>query len=485
LELTSGRPWAASIPRPLLIGGLVLGVGVACGAAAAFAGPLYAVAGLVAAVVGLAMLANLRTTLLVFIAVATLLPYGVTPVSIGGVKPTFIDVTLSLLLFTWILRFLSQRETEVVATPVDLPLAVFIGLAIASFIFGTAYAVTPETTRQFLKLINSMLFFFTITQVVRTRRDLELVLKAVVVGGALAASIGILLYHLPTDLASSYLRSLRPLGYPTGEVLRYVEDSGVRTTTLRAIGTSVDPNVFGALLLMTGALATGWLLAARGVARRWLAVAVLLIVYAQLLTLSRGSWIGLTVAAVVLGIARYRRIFLFVPAVLLPAVVLFSGQVARYAEHFMKAVYAQDQATGMRLGEYKDAVNLISQNPWLGVGFGAPPSSDLYLGVSSTYLLVGEEMGLIGLGVYLATIAVVILFGVRAFRRASPTAQPIALACLAAFAGVVVSATFDHHYFNLRYQHISALYWLLAALVVRAPLLGAGEAPAAADNRDV
>jgi O-antigen ligase len=482
LELTA-RPSLSGLPRAAVLGGLVLGVGALCGAAAAFAGPLYAVAGAFAAIVGLAMLGNSRTTLLAFVAVATLLPYGVVPVSVGGVRLTFIDITLTLLLLTWILRFLSQRETEIVATPVDLPLVLLIGLAIASFIFGTAYAVTPETTRQFLKLINSMLFFFTITQIVRTRRDLEMLIKALVVGGSVAAVIGVLLYHLPAAQASTYLRSLRPFGYPTGEVLRYVEDSGVRTTTLRAIGTSVDPNVFGALLLVTGALTTGWLLAARGPARRWLAVGVLAIVYALLLSLSRGSWIGFAIAGLVLGVGGYRRLFLVVPAVLLPAVVLFSGQLARYGEHFLKAVYAQDQATGMRLGEYKDALNLIQQNPWLGVGFGAAPSSDLYLGVSSTYLLVGEEMGLTGLAVYLLTIGTVIAVGVRGVRAASPATRPIALACLAAFAGVVVSATFDHHYFNLRYQHVSALFWMLAALVVRAPFLGPVDEAGPADNQ--
>jgi polysaccharide biosynthesis protein PslJ len=266
-------------------------------------------------------------------------------------------------------------------------------------------------------------------------------------------------------------------------VLRYVEDSGVRTTTLRAIGTSVDPNVFGALLLITGVLTIGWLLAAKGATRRWLSFGLLAIVYALLLSLSRGSWIGFTVAGVVLALAGYRRLFLVVPAVLIPAVVLFSGQLARYAEHFLKAVYAQDQATGMRLGEYKDALNLIQQNPWLGVGFGAAPSSDLYLGVSSTYLLVGEEMGLTGLAVYLIAIGTVIAAGVRGVRAAPPSARPIALACLAAFCGVVVSATFDHHYFNLRYQHVSALFWMLAALVVRAPVLGAVDASEPADNQ--
>ena len=92
--------------------------------------------------------------------------------------------------------------------------------------------------------------------------------RALVAGGAVAAGLGIALYHLPAEAATELLRGLRPLGYPTGDVLRYVEDAGVRTDTLRAIGTSVDPNVFGAMLLMTGGLAVGQLLAAGGAARR-------------------------------------------------------------------------------------------------------------------------------------------------------------------------------------------------------------------------
>jgi O-antigen ligase len=467
------RPARFAPPRALVLGGLALAVGLACGALAAFAGPLYAVAGLLAVAVGMAMVMDTRVALLVFLGVATVLPYGVGPISIGGVKPTFIDVALSLLLLTWVLRFLGGRDPQLVATPVDLPLIVLIGLAVASFVFGTAYAVTAETTRQFLKLLNSMLFFFTITQIVRTRRDLSMVLTWLMIGGVGAAAIGIVLYHLPPDTASAYLRALRPLGYPTGEVLRYVEDNGVRTNTLRAIGTSVDPNVFGGLLLVVGALIAGHLLAARGAARRWLSVGLALVVYALLITLSRGSWIGFAVALVVLGLARYRRLFLAVPVVLLPGVLLFSSQLGLFVDHFLKAVYAQDQATGMRLGEYKDALNLISHNPWLGVGFGAAPSSDLYLGVSSTYLLVGEEMGLVGLAAYLVVLGIVVVTAVRLVRQQGRAASPVALACLAAFVGVLVSATFDHHYFNLRYQHITALYWMLAALVVRAPALTA------------
>src|SRR5436305_14267387 len=120
----------------------------------------------------------------------------------------------------------------------------------------------------------------------------------------------------------------------------------------------------------------------------------------------------------------------------------------------------------MRLGEYKDALTLIQQNPLLGVGFGGAPSSDLYLGVSSTYLMVAEEMGLLGLLAFLTVLSMVVVVGARAYRRLPDSGKPLALGCLAAFVGVLTAALFDKHFFDLRYQHISALFWMLAALVI-------------------
>ena len=127
--------------------------------------------------------------------------------------------------------------------------------------------------------------------------------------------------------------------------------------------------------------------------------------YGLLVSLSRGSWVGFAVGFAIVALARHRRALWALPAAAVPGLLLFGAQLSRYAEHFLKAVYAQDQATGMRLGEYKDALTLIQQNPWLGVGFGGTPSSDLYLGVSSTYLMVAEEMGLLGLLAFLLALA--------------------------------------------------------------------------------
>jgi hypothetical protein len=451
---------------------LAVAAGVACGAVAALVGPLYAAAGLVALLGGAAIFSSVRMAFLAFLAVATLLPFGVLPLSIGGVKPTLIDLTLSLLLLTWLTRLAVRRDSWRSATPVDLPLLGFLGVSLAAFVLGTAYLVTPELLRQYLKLVNSALFFFTATQLVRTRRDLDDVVGALVAGGAAAAAIGALVYHLPAATASQLLNDLRPLGYPTGDVLRYVEDAGVRTDTLRAIGTSVDPNVFGTLLLLTGGLAIGQTLASRGRTRRAYALAAAVIGYALLITLSRGSWLGLVAAFGLMAALRYRRLALLAPLALAAVLLLFGDQLGSFSEHFLKAVYAQDQATGMRLGEYKDALNLIQQYPWFGVGFGSAPSSDLYLGVSSTYLLVAEETGLIGLSLFLLVLWQVLTSGWRGYRAAADEARPLALTCLAVFVGLLVGALFDRHYVDLRFPHVAALFWLAAALVVVSARLG-------------
>jgi len=67
-----------------------------------------------------------------------------------------------------------------------------------------------------------------------------------------------------------------------------------------------------------------------------------------------------------------------------------------YVGHFLDAFTGSDRATQMRLGEYKDALILIARYPLFGVGFGSSPDIDTYIGVSSVYLLMAEEMGLLG-----------------------------------------------------------------------------------------
>ena len=140
----------------------------------------------------------------------------------------------------------------------------------------------------------------------------------------------------------------------------------------------------------------------------------------------------------------------------------------------MEGILLQDRATLMRLGEYRDALGLISRYPWFGVGFSGSPDADLYVGVSSLYLLMAEEMGVIGVLSFLGVIIGFFIFlwqGWRALThsgQSNPRLEALLLGIGAAVAGVMVGGIFDHYLFNLVYPHMAVLFWLYLGLGVRA-----------------
>lgn len=441
---------------------VALGLAVACGVL--FGGALYAAAGL-AGIAGVLLAARSRHLVLAgFVGVAALLPYAVIPVSIGGVRLTLVDVLLSALLLSVFAGLLLRIETRR-GTPIDWMVAAFVVVSGAAFILGTAYGITGEQTRQFLKLVNSTLLFFTLTQFVRERHEIDRLTRLIASAGVVAALLGVILYHLPPAVSNSLLVSLRPLGYPSGNVLRYIEDAGVRTDVLRATGTSVDPNVFGALLIVIGTLATGHAIRAAGRAAIAWYLGAAVVVYALLVSLSRGSWLGFGIGSLAVVILLRPRLLWWLGGGVVVTMVAFAGIIARFGEHFLRGLFVQDQATGMRLGEYKDALRLIQEHPFLGIGFGGAPSIDRYLGVSSTFLLIASEVGLVGLGLFLGVIGFTLMRVRIALRhqRGDDRARTTVLACT--LAGMLVAGGLDRHFYDLRFPHMAALLWLVIGLV--------------------
>jgi hypothetical protein len=127
----------------------------------------------------------------------------------------------------------------------------------------------------------------------------------------------------------------------------------------------------------------------------------------------------------------------------------------------------------MRFGEYKDAFNLIERYPLTGVGFFGTPDIDVYVGVSSVYLLLAQQMGLIGAGLYILIGLVylgIVLVTLSRLPKGDRLEAPL-LGYGLAILGAMVGGVFDHFYFNLTFIHIVALYWLTMGLGMAAVLL--------------
>jgi O-antigen ligase len=451
---------------------LSVAAGLAVGAYVAILSPILAVVGVVAIVGGLLMLRDTQWGLVAIIGLICLLPFGALPFKIGF-TPTFLDLALIAVYFVWIVRIAMGKAGEFIGTPLGLPIVVFLLLACASFVAGLAHAYLDQyVLRHFVEVLLSVGLFFAVVNCVRTRQQLRILVLVIMMAGFAAALVGILLYFIPAAWSIRLLSALGRVGYPTGAgVLRYVEDNV--DLALRAISTSTDPNVLGGLLILVTTLTIAQLFARKPLLPRGvLAVMVLTDTLCLYLTYSRGSMAGLVAGVGVLALVRYRRL---IPLMIVGGLLLLLlPQTQDYVQHFLEGLRLQDLATLMRLGEYKDALILIGRHPWIGVGFVSTPETSLYIGVSNVYLLIAEEMGLIGLGVFLLIIG---LFSQQMWLawpslRQQEGLDSILLGLAASVAGILVGGLLDHYFFNLNFPHSVSIFWLYLGLAMTTVRLG-------------
>jgi O-antigen ligase len=446
--------------------GTCLVLGVIGGLLLAFVPPLIILALMAALGVGMAMLRSTQMGLFVLVAVICLLPFGAIPFSLGF-YPTFLDVALLAVFGVWLARVLTRSQEGFVTSPLDLPILTFIFLAFVAFIAGTAHAgITKDTLRHFVEIIIAVSLFFVVVNSVREYKQLREILVVIILAGFLASLVGVVLYFLPRPTTVRLLSMLRIFHYPSGwSVLRFIEDNP--QLPMRAISTSADPNVLGGLLILIVSLTIPQLLARQPLLRKtWVAAMLAVMLICLLLTFSRGAFVAIGAISVFLGVVRYRRLLLVVA--LAAAIILLLPQTREYIQHLRAGLLVQDRATAMRLGEYKDALTLISRYPWFGVGFGGTPSIDVYIGVSNVYLLMAEEMGLIGLSSFLLIMGVFFACAWRAWRRMQPDseAEPLLLGLAAALLGAMIGGVVDHYFFNLDFPHSVSVFWVYVGLAV-------------------
>jgi hypothetical protein len=393
-------------------------------------------------------------------------------VQLAGAQLTLVDAVLISTFVAVFGRLVFARARVPIEGP-GIALLLLVVVAVAAFLAGSSITpITAEQVRRAGKLLASLLFFFVGRALLTTPDRLAWLTCWLMIAGAVQGGIGALLIALPGPTQISLLSRLQILGYPGADILRYVPGpNNTYTDQIRAIGTSVDPNVFGGTLMLALALTVVQWASPRPVLRRSLLVLLALPTAAGvLLSLSRASWLGLAVGLLLAGVLRYRRIFIL--ALLGVAVVLASPAGQAFIVRFVSGFSTNDPATAFRVGEYSNALTLLSRYPLLGIGFGASPDIDVTAGVSSVYLLVAEQTGLLGLAAFVVALGGTWTTGLRRLTQTSdPRLQGIRVALLAAFSGALLTGLLDHYFANQAFPHAVALFWLYAAALVSASSL--------------
>lgn len=473
---------ASSAPAPSPAGVVSLGAVVVAGALAclgigwltATRSPLLAAA-VTAGPVALAVaLRRPGVALAGLVGVIALLPFGVAPLRLG-VAPTLLDLVTAMLFFLWLALAAAGRSGghDLLGVTTggsawrapSVALLGFAGTLVVAFLLSGDDVRDASTGRTFAKLVLAHLIFLPLLSAARRPATVRQVVAWLLVAAGAEAIMGLALYLAPRPLAYRALSALGPLGYPTdATVLRYRPDTDI----LRANGTAVDPNMLGALLMVSAAIAVPLLLAPRPALHRAIpSLCLLPVVPCLLLTESRGSWLGLAGAVLLVAVLRYRRLLL-VLAIAGP-LLLVTPAAERFSGHLLSGLQAQDRASAMRLGELQNAMAIIGAHPWFGVGWGAGQQSielTFTLGVSNIYLTVAERSGLPALVMYLIALGAVgaALWPALRRRRRDPRDDGLLLGLVAALAATQIAGMLDHHF--VRFPHLVSLLWLVAALAV-------------------
>jgi O-antigen ligase len=302
-----------------------------------------------------------------------------------------------------------------------------------------------------------MLFLPVAFHAVRNRRDRVLLLGA--------ASVSILLNCFQAINHSWY-------AFLAGSLERY------RAMALLAI----QPNILGSALAMY--LPVFLTMAFNGVASRgarfffWICSGSA--AFALLLTLSRGSWLGLAFGMFVVAVYRSRKLLvlmlllgatyqIWVPQQVIDRV---AGTTADTQEEYVDPDQIADGSTQMRIEQYKSLPAMMQPRPILGWGYGSYPhvferygTLQRYKGAHSSYCQKGTEEGVIGLlvvaWVFVAQLAV-------AFRASQKLEDPMMKwMAIGLVGGVLAMVVCMASGARFETQKIFVFHWIFLGMVER------------------
>lgn len=477
--------WFGALDRrwhAILIGLTIGALGGTLGLMLALIGPLYTAAAVIGLLVGLYILTSIHVALYAVVVIMMLLPFGTLPFSIGF-TPTLIDMALGAFVLIYLMHWMTGRRSDVRLTPVHALIAIYVLWILMAFALGLQYGdMTSLILRQFAESILAFGMAFVLVDLVRDPQTLRRLVLALIVCIGVQALIAVGLWMLPESITERGLRALSRIGYPAGNIIRYIEQNPALAE--RAIGTWVDPNTLGGTLAVAAAIIAPQVFAQRPVLRwRWLTLGVLgLVGLALLLTFSRTAMAAFAIALFVIALARYRR---FIPLMLLAAaLLLLLPQTQGYLERFIDAFTAGDLATQMRIGETTDALRLISRYPIFGVGFTGTPEIDIYTSVANMYLIMANQIGLVGVALFLLMMGGTFFYGYRAWRYAKHDAEldSIQLGFHAGLVAAMICGVGDLYFFRLDFQGSIMLFWITLALALAASRLSIARGKSTVDD---
>jgi putative inorganic carbon (HCO3(-)) transporter len=442
-------------------------------------------------VLGVVILLGLLVLVVAFPEVGTLTVIFVLYTNLAGIAannygvPDAIARSFSLLLGLPLVSYLIMQRQKLVIDHTVLLMLVFLGGMLASSLIAVDVNLAMNHVIEYL--VEGFALFILLINVVRKRVTLKRVIWTLIIVGGLLG--GLTLYQ---EVTNSYGNDFGGLAQRNSlvESGTVTQDESVR---INRAGGPIDgnPNRYAQILIVLFPLALFRVWGEQSWWRKALALAgSVLILSGILLTYSRGASVTLALLLLIMTLMRYIRlqqILISVAALVILVAVAVPGYLNRIDTlRGVEGLFTQesnqepDYVTRSRVTEMLAALNVFIDHPILGVGPGQytpyysidyqldPEIALRYIPKTrrahTLYFELGAETGTIGLGTFMAILALIMYRLWQARRRwiqSSPEIANIATSFLLSIIGYLGTAVFLH----LSYQRY---YWLLLALATAA-----------------
>ncbi|HSV64497.1 MAG TPA: O-antigen ligase family protein [Mycobacteriales bacterium] len=344
-------------------------------------------------------------------------------------------------------------------------LRIAIGFVVLSALLSYAVAmlaVLPtekyaDSQQALVSVLTLSAFSMFVLEALRSRQQIELVLRCLLIAGALSALFALVQSTVHLDLAASF----RPPGLKGTATLA----ESFRAGLVRARGTAQHPLEFGAVTSALIPLGLGVTFAARRRGRAaWPWGAITLVIAAgAVVSLSRSAVIGVACAVAVMAsrwsVRRLMGLLAGVGALVAAAVLGGSKTASALGSLFTSG--SHDYSLESRAAGRSYAFRVLFDHLWLGQGLGTYdiPRQPI---LDNQYLDQVIESGIVGLLAMVAVLVVAVRYAVRSVSRQR---DPVAAELASGVAGAIVTIiTTDAVLDSAAFVQISTIGALLVGL---------------------
>lgn len=414
---------------------------------------------------------NLRIVYFGFLFLIFLIPLGRLPVLFSEIpdyqqlKLIYIVFAVILLVFWLYISAFEEKKISVKKSSVYLPFGLFIVWSVLSLIWTVSLA--PTFTQAFF-FISYFILFFLIINLATNDKKREMFLWILLASASIVSVYTVHQYFWGLEATREYARI-----YGVDVPLNAQGSFTSRLNTDRAFGTFLYPNTLATFLIIVFPFPVFYAFFSRGCKRFFPSVVSLFILFAFILTFSKGGAIALLFSWLVLGIVRirkkYKLISLTVVITLIVSVLFLS-----FNNNYVAKKTQRLKASGKVRVEYWQAgLEMIKEEPVIGFGLGSfgrvyakyklPQAEETQM-AHNNFLQVWMELGTVGFLIFLSIFVFYFKDASRNLRKLSsfsPTKKTLILG------GYVSVLAFTFHSltdFSLYIFNAAAIFFVLMGI---------------------